>query len=185
MLQERWKIEQQAKAAEREKNLRTLKETVAKRSPQKTLSVLRETTALPSIISAESPRIQSVNQLEAQVYGGLRDATSFDSALWQGKLTQTSLRFATKEEEARYCPDPNDVEPASISHPERKDKDYVLLESGERIIANNAKSKAVLDFVRPYVQPEIDARNAIMDFNREVRIHDNYSERTEHVLESL
>lgn len=183
MMQMRWRMGRQADAAERMRRLEIIRDVVGgKLGDEQTLNVLRQTTALKNIIRQEGWSIQTISQLESLIYGVCDAHASLDSPLWKGQLAPLSMRLASKDETAHYCPDPSTQQ---VPHAKEANKTEPLrLMSGERLVAEDAESQAVLDFMQHYLTPESDAPNAMHDFHRDLRIKENYAERAEHALEA-
>lgn len=183
MLQARWRIGQEADAAERARILQIVRDVVAGRlGDAHTLRTLRETTALKSIIEPKRWTLETISHLEALIYG-VRDAyVSFESPLWRGEAAPASMRLASADEVTYYCPDSTGVE--AVQPAPKKHSDSFTLANGDKLVAQDEVSQGVLKFVRRYLQPDEDDPHAIVNFHRDGRIRDNYAERSEHALES-
>jgi len=182
-MQARWKMVQEADVAERLHRLQVIREVVAgKLGDESTLRVLRETSAIRSLVKLERWTIQSISKLESLIYAVCDAHVAIDSPLWRGELAPESMRLATAEEVADYGGLSTPSKPSAAAAMRRDDA--VTLPSGERLLPEDAESQAALNFVRHYLQPESDAPDAINDFYRDMRIRDQYAERSELALES-
>lgn len=183
MLQARWRQGKEADATERARKLQIMRDVVqGKLGDENTLRVLRETTALKRMIAQEGWSLRSISHLEALIYGVCDAHASLDSPLWRGELAPLSMRLASNEEAAEYWPDSSGVTAQPPAG--KKTPDAVRLPTGEKLVAQDAESQAVLDFMRHYLEPDADDPEAIIHFHRDLRIRENYAERTELALEA-
>lgn len=178
-----WREEQAAALAER---LRILREATGMDAQQETLRRLRETTALPKIRQAERLLFTDLSHTELSVYGDTYKPQDVlpppDSPLWLGKCNPWSAHRITSDEENNYAPDSTGI-PVAANKPTAKPvSSRFVTVKGERLVAEDAKSQALLDFMRPYLElynDGPDAPDAAVNFHRESRLRENYAQRSE------
>jgi len=180
MMQERWRIWRKTQEAERMEQLAILHKTFVDKGDESTLKVLRETSAIPRILRLEQWRLQQIHPIQLLIYGMTDAYASFDSPLWRGELAPESMRVATPEETTAYGPDST----ATMREGEQHSKPTEL-KNGEQLVAGDAESKAMLNFIGHYLESERDAPDAAVEFHRELRHHDNHVERAELALEAV